>query len=434
MDVATRLDAAGLAGWVADLAGLDCADPVEIVAVLRQLERLKNAASAAQARAMAELRAIREAEARSAGRSVRRVASSVAGEVGLARRESPHRANVLVGIAAVLPELPHAAALFAAGELSEWRVTVLMRETAVLSKDDRAAVDAELGPTLADLSTGQIAAEARKAAYRLDPHSVVARIGQAEKDRQVTLRPAPDCMAYLSGLLPAKDGVAVFASLTKAADEARAAGDVRSKGQVMADTLIARVTGQEPAGGIDIEVQVVMTDEALLGDSDTPARLNGYGPIPAGLARSLIAFAAGADRAWIRRLYAPPGEGRLVGMESTARRFPQGMKDFIAARDGVCRTPFCGAPIRHADHVTPVRAGGITSVGNGQGLCEQCNYLKEQPGWSVTAEPDGSIVVRTPTGHAYLSRPPDLPHEPKRRRVRPAGVPFHADLYHRKVA
>ena len=421
MDATTRLDAASIATIVDELASLAVASPVELVETIGELERLKNAAAAAQARAAVELRDVRETEARQTGGNVRRVAGSVAGEIGLARRESPHRASVLLGLAGTLGELPHTRAAFNAGEISEWRVTIIARETACLSRIDRAIVDAELGPNLANMSTRQLATEAKKIAYRLDPHSIVNRIGKAEADRHVSIRPAPDCMTYVSALLPAAQGVAAYAALTKAADTARAAGDERSKGQVMADTLVARITGQEDADTVDVEVQIVITDEALLGRRNTPARLNGYGPIPAGIARRIAAQANDDARAWIRRLYATPGDGRLVAMESTRRHFPKGMAAFIAARDEVCRTPWCDAPIRHTDHITPAAAGGQTTLANGQGLCEQCNQLKEHPGWHHTVDADGTISVRTPTGHRHHSRPPDLPHEP---RFKPFTVDF----------
>lgn len=417
METVTRLDVGRIATIVDDLASLVAADPAELIGIVGQLERLKNAAAAAQAKATVELREIREAEARGAGRNVNRVGASVAGEVGLARHESPHRASILVGLAGVLAaEMPHTMAAFSAGEVSEWRVTVLVRETACLSREHRTAVDAELGPTLATLSTREVAAEARKIAYRLDPHSVIGRIGKAEADRNVTIRPAADCMTRFSALLPVAQGVAAFAALTQAADAARAAGDARSRNQVMADTLVARVTGQETAEDVTVEVQVVITDDALLGASDTPARLTGYGPIPAGIGRRLAARAGEKLRAWIRRLYSPPGTGRLVAMESGRRRFPAGLAAFIAVRDEVCRTPWCDAPIRHTDHLTPAAAGGPTTTSNGQGLCEQCNYLKEHPGWHHTMNADGTITVRTPTGHQHHSRPPTLPHTSKRGR------------------
>jgi len=407
----TELDPATL---VARLVEFDLSrSSSELVELIAGLERLKNAAAALQARASIQLRRLREGEAAEEGRTVRTVARSVAAEVALARRESPHKGAQLLGLAAVLAsEMPFTEAAFAAGEISEWRATLVARETACLSREDRVALDAELSCRLPALSNRQLVAEARRVAYTLDPHSVVARIAHAESDRRVTIRPAPDCMAHLSALLPVAQAVAVHAALIGAADGARATGDIRTRGQIMADTLVQRVTGQASADAVGVEVQLVITDEALLKDSNTPARLVGYGPIPARLARRLAAAAGSHERLWLRRLYSPPGEGRLVAMESTRRLFPSGLKRLIAIRDDVCRTPWCGAPIRHTDHVVPVRAGGRTTVDNGQGLCERCNQVKEAPGWQSKPGGDGEVAIRTPTGHEYVSRPAELPHRP----------------------
>jgi hypothetical protein len=103
-----------------------------------------------------------------------------------------------------------------------------------------------------------------------------------------------------------------------------------------------------------------------------------------------------------------------VGMESTRRTFDGNLRRLLLLRDQTCRTPWCGAPIRHADHVTDVADGGPTSLGNGQGLCERCNQTKTLPGWSaeVLDATPGEHTVRTttPTGHHYDSTaPPVLP-------------------------
>jgi hypothetical protein len=123
---------------------------------------------------------------------------------------------------------------------------------------------------------------------------------------------------------------------------------------------------------------VVITDESLLGGADEPARVAGYGPVPATVARGLIASAVRdkASRATLRRLYKHPRSGALVAMESRARLFPKGLARFIDLRDDTCRTPYCDAPIRHHDHATPHHRDGPTSAVNGLGECERCNYAK----------------------------------------------------------
>ena len=56
----------------------------------------------------------------------------------------------------------------------------------------------------------------------------------------------------------------------------------------MADTAVERLTGQATADGVPVEVHLVMTDRTLLGGDPEPAELDGYGPLPAPLARAWL--------------------------------------------------------------------------------------------------------------------------------------------------
>jgi hypothetical protein len=180
----------------------------------------------------------------------------------------------------------------------------------------------------------------------------------------------------------------------------------------MADTLVERVTGKSAATAAPVAVNLVLSDATLLGGDDTPAEVGGYGPIPAAVARHLVAAAVDdrRSRATLRRLYAHPRSGALVALESRARLFPRGLAAFIGLRDQRCRTPYCDAPIRHSDHVRAHARAGATSAVNGIGLCERCNYVKESAGWSVTASVDESgthtAEFTCPTGEHYRSTAP----------------------------
>ena len=113
------------------------------------------------------------------------------------------------------------------------------RETACLSLADRRQVDESLAADVERLEAmgdGELAAAARKPAYELDAEAVVARRRRAEADRSVTLRPTPDVMSHLSALLYVAQGVSVYAALKTQADSLIASGDVRGRGQIMADT------------------------------------------------------------------------------------------------------------------------------------------------------------------------------------------------------
>src|SRR5664279_5412725 len=266
------------------------------------------------------------------------VQRSIAAQIGLARRDSPARGGRHLGLANILlHEMPNVYTALRSGDITEWRATLIARETACLSVADRRLVDEELAGQLPALSDRQAAHAAARVAQRLDPAHSVARIRKALGDRRVSIRPAPDTMSYVSALLPVAQGVAVYAALNRHASTATATGDCRSRGQLMADEFVTRITQPdtitpavspaEPAGeaprtptstptdpdtgtatsdtaddtadsstgipdtdtaidntglgsvpaGTNIDIQLVMTDRTLFDGDNEPAHLTGYG-------------------------------------------------------------------------------------------------------------------------------------------------------------
>ncbi len=454
-------------------AGLDAAGLLD---TLRALEGLKSACAAAQALATDEFDRTRRTERAEKGIPTAQQGQGIAAEVGLARSESPNQGSRHLGLAiALVREMPHTFALLQQGSLSEWRATILVRETSCLSREDRARIDEELcsnPATLAGCGDRMIAAKAMTAAARLDAAALVRRNRKAVGDRRVSSRPAPDTMAYVTALLPVRQGVAVHATLGRDADSILATGDAegRTRAQIMADLFVSRITGVTTAAEQPITVNLVISDEVLFGSGSTPAHVQGYGDIPAGLARQWVAEAAdsgatdtaaadaaaetGADtdnaditdeaddtatkdnaaadtvdaeavdtdaeanRAaavlQLRRVYAHPATGALTAMESKSRCFPVGLRRFIDVRDRTCRTPWCDAPIRARDHIKRHTEGGATTTDNGAGLCAACNYAKEGDGWAAQPQPKTRAQlhryeVKTPSGHRYRSTAPPLP-------------------------
>ena len=566
---------------------------------------------------------------RRAGRA--KPGSGVGSQVGLARHESPHRGARLTSIAVSLTrDLPHTLAALTAGRLNEHRAGLIVCGVNHLDPDLRALVDAEVigasGEQVAGWGDQEVEHRVRACADRLDAEAATERARTAEEARRVTLRPVPDTMARLSAELPAVHAVAAYAALLAAAASAKAGGDTRTQGQLMADALIERLTGAHAAAAVaaalaesatsagpatsgtapstestaaswvqtdaspaaaspctasspatrphsgtdnmaaetdaspaagpaaspsaagppaakphgapatgaevatgeavtseagadwsapgtasggspapsahpgegprpsvgagtasrpaavpsrvspvepvapgqpvtpNIEVQLVMTDRALLAGDDTPAYLRGYGPVPAAWARNLFnqgrfthdhiaqdrtedprqvddadagdesADSAGtgapyrvaaspgdgaagsgvahsaaeraADRAvvWLRRLYTHPGTGTLVGMDSRRRVFDGGLRRYLITRDRSCRTPWCNAPIRHIDHIAPHHTGGPTTDTNGEGFCVTCNLAKENPGFHYEVLHPGPTQAASRDEHPHTVR------------------------------
>jgi hypothetical protein len=140
----------------------------------------------------------------------------------------------------------------------------------------------------------------------------------------------------LTGYLPVEQGVACYAALRRYADTTKAAGDGRTRDQIMADTLVERLTGQTAATDVNVELQIMMPLQTLLDpQSTTPATIPGYGPLPTDLARDILSTSQG--RKWWRRLFtAPASKGRsgpIVGGDSHKRCFDGWLAHLIRLRD-----------------------------------------------------------------------------------------------------
>jgi uncharacterized protein DUF222/HNH endonuclease len=428
-----------------DAVGLDDAQRIDRLAAL---ESLRCASEAAQTETVADFVVSQRQAAAERGVPAARRDRGLAQQVALALRQSPRRGQQLVSLAMILrTELAHTRAAFRSGRIDGFKTTLIARETGCLSAEDRARVDEQLcsDPAVVDgLSPRQLVGRLQHAAAVLDAAAVARRRRRAEADRHVSLRPAPDVMTWLGALLPVKAGVAVNATLRREARSAKAAGDPRSIGQLMADILVQRVVhpglaasatgtpaGTVPAADAEITwagsaapasapesippstvstvpvmVNLIVRDSVLLGDQDGTGWVEGHGPVPGDLIREWIAdnLDTGLD-SWLRRLYEQPATGQLMAMDSRADRFTGRLAEFLRIRDRTCRTVGCGAPIRHADHVESRARGGPTTADNGQGLCELCNYAKEAEGWSARTIPGPrhTVETTTPTGHTYSS-------------------------------
>ncbi len=444
---------AELTAWVARLGALpDAVDDAERIDRIAVLERLRGAVAAAQARETSGFADSQAAARAAAGLPERLHGRGVAEQVGLARGMSPAAAARQVGFAAALrDEVPAVAELLRRGQISEWVASIVVKETNGLPRPVRRDLTTDLAPDLPVMSPREAEAAARRAAYAADPRAILARARTARSDRRVSVRPAPDTMAILSAFLPAEQGIAAWATLDRHARAVKATGDPRSLGQITADTLVERLTGQPTATAVPVEIGLTMTTDTLLGlDTTTPAHLHGYGPLPAEFALDLAAGAAPtpatdqagrADRAgpppdptrwfpdqatepraeqpqaehahtedtpaedtraeehrtdvWIRRLFTDPVTDTVSHVDTGRRRFDGGLARLIRYRDQGCRDPYCDAPIRHLDHIHPHRDGGPTSAANGAGRCERGNYIKDLPGWTQRVIGPSDATART---------------------------------------
>jgi hypothetical protein len=324
------------------------ADLVDQVALL---EGVRGAVAALQAATLVRFARARVERELAEDVHPREIGRGAAEEIGLACRVSPTVAAGRLGTArAWWFDLPHTYAALAAGRMSEQTAQAVVTETRHLDGETRRQVDARLAEAdLAKLGVRDATVLARRYAYEADREAYVARGRHERKHRRVGLCPAPDTMSVLSGYLPVEQGVACLAALRRHTDSVVADGDERTRDQIMADTLVERLTGQARATDVAVEVQIVVPAElAADPDSSRTATVTGAGPLPGRLAHDIVDASRGPKQT--RHLHTSPS-GRLVATEQRRRRFTGALADLVRARDQTCRIPFCGAPVRHLDHV-----------------------------------------------------------------------------------
>ena len=386
---------------------------------LALLERLRAVTAALQAAESVKFARLQVAEQLAADVQPNAIGRGIAEQIALACRISPvMAARRLYTARALWLELPDTYGQLSAGALSERVAEVVVTETRHLDPDARREVDRQLAAAgIRKLGFKAAASCARKTSYEADREGYVQRGRTERRYRRVGIRPAPDTMAVLTGYLPVEQGIACYTALRQQADTAVATGDGRTRDQIMADTLVERVTGQASAGDVNIELQLMMPLQALIDPDDSSAAvLPGYGPLPGGLAREIVATSKG--RKWWRRLFTGPNsqsgrQGPIVSGDPSRRCFDGWLAKLIRLRDQTCRDPFCDSRIRHIDHITRYSDGGRTTFINGRGECERGNLVREMPGWRIKLLDCGfhggphTIMIITPTGHHYRSRAPD---------------------------
>ena len=222
------------------------ADEAALIEQIAWLERVKSAASAGQARAAAALDAKRRAAEAAAGVPTAKQGRGVAGEVALARRDSPARGGRHLGLAkALVHEMPHNWRRVESGALSEWRATLIARESACLDVEDRRLLDAELCADVGKLEGMEDARIVARGQGDRRPPGRAGGGGSGGESRGGSHRDHPAgtglhdlCDRALAG----RRGVGVHAALKRSADTTV---DDRSRGR--SHGRHTRGTGYRPA-------------------------------------------------------------------------------------------------------------------------------------------------------------------------------------------
>ena len=143
--------------------------------------------------------------------------------------------------------------------------------------------------------------------------------------------------------------------------------------------------------------------DVVLGARDGPAILEGYGPIPASMARELA-----ADATW-RRVLLEPVEGWLLDYGRTRYQPSAKLRDHLLGVGQDCRAPVLQ---RQTQGDRPRHRLGqprrLRPRANMNGMCKHTHFLKTADNFTITNNPDQSTTWTTPAGNSYTKPPDDL--------------------------
>ncbi|MBK9738651.1 MAG: DUF222 domain-containing protein [Actinobacteria bacterium] len=366
-------------------------------------------------------------------------------ELGAALRLPAATAQDRIDTARLLAgPLAATAAALAAGEVTDRHVAVIveaagrlpgraMRTDTERATFTAACVDLErrVLPTAARATVSMTRAAARRAVLAIDAAGERRRRREAKCTRDVYVVDELDGISTLIARMSTEAAHAVMTAVEALAhDDGFTPDPAATMGERRVEALAALVLGARDATGagigsgvvpapqvrahldlvIDLPTLLALADALGGGQSGGPAgqvELRGAGPVSADVVRDLLTDPEVAVT--MRRLVTDPVTGHLLDYGRRVYRVPQRLREYVVARDRVCRFPGCrrAAARSQIDHAQAWNDGGDTSPGNLGALCVRHHQLKTHAGWRITdSRPDGSCTWTSPHGRQYDHHPP----------------------------
>jgi hypothetical protein len=370
---------------------------------------------------------------------------AVAAEIGCLLALGTRAAGAFLAASHTLTkELPLTLSALQAGTITWPHALAMVDETATLDPAGAAALEAHfLDPevpkpanaaTIGEMPAYRFRTKARTWRERHHAESIEKRHAKGVADRRVEYRPDQDGMAWLSAYLPADQASAIWNKLTTAARELQGPEETRTLTQLRTDLygrwLLGGTaspgttpsgTGHTTGAGIDtglsspVRAQVLVTVPvfSLMGLTDEPAMLDGYGPVPPSMARQLVANGAAS----FYRVLVDPRDGAPLEIGRTSYRISQAMRNWLRLRDGKCPFPGCSnnSLDNEADHILAWHQRGTTGISNLGQPCPKHHRLRHTSSWKPTpATKTAPPGWTSPTGRHYKSEHQDWepPHWP----------------------
>jgi hypothetical protein len=300
-----------------------------------------------------------------------------------------------------------------AGELSAYRVGILVERLAQLEPTLAQAVEARVLPGAAKGQAADLRRRIRRAIVKLDATAETESWLHGIKGRRVLFDDeGVDGLIAMHAWLPPVQALAIQDNLNAAAGCFDPA-DGRCADERRADVLTGRLIGTVPGDpstplAPKVTVNVIVDLPTVMGLRDSTAELVGYGPVPADIAGLLA-----ADADWLRWVV-DAVDGHLLDQGTQAYVPSPELGRYVRARDKRCRFPGSTRSAARAqlDHSVPYDRsgrgdGGATSAANLAALACHGHRAKTHAGFSYTQDGNAVLTWTTPLGRKYRNHPHD---------------------------
>jgi hypothetical protein len=337
------------------------------------------------------------------------VAAEIAAGLTLTRRSSKTELSRALSLSDRLHRVWSA---LSAGSIDLARARVFEKALGHLPDD---TIDLVLDQILEDagnLTTGQLAGGLSRLILAMDPDGSASAFEEGLSDRGVSTYPNPDQTgSFLVHNGNPVEVAAARAYVEQIARKLKTADEPRSLEEIRADVALDLLQGKclhmrEPNGGG--RTNLLVSAETLLGSSDEPGELEGYGPVLAEIARKAARENVNGD--WV---FTVTDNGRPVATGTLSRRPTAAQKRHLEAVYPTCVFPGCRQPSFQCDldHRKPHSQGGPTHNDNLGPLCRHHHVVRHHALWQLLRLPNGDHLWTSPLGHTYIRKrgPPDSP-------------------------
>ncbi|GHD50416.1 hypothetical protein GCM10008097_24320 [Mycetocola manganoxydans] len=333
----------------------------------------------------------------------------------------------------LMHRLPSTYAALREGDISLRHARTIVDQIATLSDNHALELEEAALGYAKKLTVSKFSQKVRVLRERIDADSITERRVKSAQDRRVEFVPARDGMAWLNLYTTAPEAASLYTAIRDTAITLQSRIQTRTLTQLGADVCAdalatglvngmhasgpakwkaqvtprpgSDATGQRAATAssrISPTVLVTVPAMTLLGKSDEPGDLAGYGPIDPDTARKL----AGSSTTWFR-LLTDPDTGAPLSLGRTRYQPTKRMRAYLELRDGTCRWQGCNRQAKHCDidHTVSWDHGGPTECENLSHLCPKHHRVKHETTWHPRQLGGGVIEWTSPDGRTYVTEP-----------------------------